>query len=832
MKLRCALSMVAGLGCSLAALTALADPPQPPSGVVTPAEHLGRELGADFTLVDWNEVVSYYRKLDEQSPNVRMWSLGKTTEGRDLLVAAISSEANLANLDALKVHARTLADPRGKTPEQKETALREGKVFVVIAPSMHSNEVGAVPMAMELAHQLATSNDEPWKSARDNAVVFLLPTLNPDGLDHIVEWYRKTVKTPYEGTDLLRLYQLYTGHDNNRDWFMMSQAETRLLTKMLYHDVFPQILWDVHQQRGGRERFFIPPYRDPMNPNIDPDIVAAINLLGTRAVLDLNREGFTGVATGSTYDMWWNGGNRSTPARHNIVGILTEAANANLASPVFLRRTELKSSIGDVPYGPSVSMINPWPGGWWRLRDIMNYELAFGRSLLATINREPRLWKETTLRAAERAVAGETEGVRAWIIPADNRDPTAVRRLVDALLLGGVELHVTPGEFTAAGRTYPAGSIVIRRDQPYGAYVKDLFELQKYPELKRPYDTAGWTLPLLMGVQRVEVFEPIPADASLVRVADVAEATKAFTAPELAIADSGTWGKLARQLGEGKAFTLTTEGPAAGTFVAVSSSEPATQQARESVVLRKTPRIGIYSPWAPSIDEGWLRWVFENSGVPYVTLRNEAIRAGQLEKVVDVIIIPSISPKTLAAGRAYGTVPEQYSGGLSPEGAAAIETFVRGGGTLITFGNASNWAVELLKLPLINTTVGDNAKGFACTGSVLRGIPAAGNRFTVGLPDSLPLFFADDQAWREMSKADREKGGFDDRRIDTLLHYAPTEVLLSGYIAKPETIQGAGAWLRVSHGKGRVHLFGFAPHFRAWTQGTIPLIYRAAFFEQ
>ena len=190
-------------------------------------------------------------------------------------------------------------------------------------------------------------------------MVVLFPTLNPDGLDEVVHWYRRTVGTEYEAW-LLRLYQLYTGHDNNRDWFMLTQQETKLVTRELYQRWFPQVYWDVHQQGGTRERFFVPPFRDPLNPNLDPAIITGIDALGSRALHDLTAAGFTGVSTGVSYDMWWNGGNRNVPVRHNVIGLLTEAASADLATPTFLQRRDPQARAASGPTRPPTA--SPIPG--------------------------------------------------------------------------------------------------------------------------------------------------------------------------------------------------------------------------------------------------------------------------------------------------------------------------------------------------------------------------------------------------------------------------------------------------------------------------------------
>ncbi|MFT4647138.1 MAG: hypothetical protein ACI9X4_000345 [Glaciecola sp.] len=846
------------LSCSTPHRTEPIQNPAESSGVTSPESHLGRPVGADFHLVDWKEVSSYFEKLTGESDSVMLETVGTTTEGRDFLLATISSPENLARLEELREHAKTLADPRGKSAEEIDTAVRDGKVFVFVSCSMHATECAGSQFAMEFAHTLATSMEEPWASAREECVVLLAPSLNPDGVDHVTEWYRETVGTPYEASGLLKLYQYYAGHDNNRDWFMLTQNETRIVTELLYKRWFPQVYWDVHQQGSSRERFFVPPFRDPLNPNLDSSIIGGIDVLGSRALLDLTRAGLSGVSTGVSYDMWWNGGNRNVPVRHNIIGLLTEAASARLATPIFLPRSKLSAPSGLGSYAPSNRFPEPWPGGWWRLRDIIDYEMGFGESLLASLSRERSFWLRNASDVAKRAV--EVKGVdapRAWVIPSDNRDPGAVRRLVDVLLRGGVELAVSKGEVNADGRTWPAGSIVIRRDQPYGSHVKDLLEVQKYPIGDPPYDVAGWTLPFLLGVARVEVMD-LSEFGEMRFVAEVESATAAFAgdtrteriAGSISTHDSRSWTSIYAGLAEGKAFGLETEGEGMGLVM-----DPESDAFSGKVIIDTARRVGLYSPWSGSKDEGWMRYVFDTQEVPYVTVRNEMLRAGQLDKFLDVLVIPSISGRQLDSGRAPGSIPAEYAGGLDAEGAVAIEEFVRGGGTLITLGSSSSWALDLFELPLVDVTSGGEAKDFSCPGSVLRTIPQA-NSYTAGLPASLPVFFSRSSAFREMTaeemkgssrtaptstelKADEDENGealadFSDAEPLTqqfLLRYAPSRLLMSGWIQSPEVIEGHAAWVVAPHGKGRVHIFGFRPQYRGWTQATFGLVHRAILLE-
>ncbi len=803
--------------------------------VTPPDEHLGRPVGIDFELADWSEVSGYFRLLASQSPRVLLETVGTTTEGREFLLATISSEENLASLDGIRDAAARIADPRGLSAEQRRDVLDAARPILFVSCAMHSTETAAPQFGMELAYRLATSDAEPWRSARRELVVVLFPTLNPDGLDHVVSWYRETVGTPHEGAGLLKLYQYYAGHDNNRDWFMLTQNETRIVTEQLYSVWHPHVYWDVHQQGGTRERMFIPPFRDPLNPNLDSGIIAGIDALGSRALFDMTREGLTGISTGVTYDMWWNGGNRNVPVRHNVIGLLTEAASVNLASPVFLEPSDLEPPRGLGDYVPSNRFPEPWPGGWWRLRDIIDYELSFGRSLLRTISSEPRVWLENAMEAAQRAIDdGRFGAPRAWVIPSDNRDRGAVRRLVDTLLVGGVELFVSDEPLDVDGRRWPAGSIVIPRAQPYGAHVKDLFEVQRYPEGDPPYDVAGWTLPFLLGVHRVEVMSEVPGPLRRVFEPDAAVADFADASSESVWsgADSATWPRVFAALDAGQPLSLLTgpageESPPAGSFALAGASGVGADRAR--VELASLPRVGLYTPWSGSMNEGWMRWVFDTFELPYVRVRNEMLRAGELGRFLDVLVLPNMSERQLDEGRAPGTVPDEYTRGLDPEGAVAVEEFVRGGGTLVAMSGSAEWAIELFQLPIEDVARGEGSGDFACPGSVLRTVPEPAHAATAGLPDSIAVFFSSGNAW-SVAKPDERKhadGTKDERAIDVLLRYAPSRLLLSGWIREPEVIEGRAAWVRARHGEGAVHLFGFRPQYRGWSQASFPLLFRA-----
>jgi hypothetical protein len=301
---------------------------------VQPSAFLGFEPGTDSMLADWTQVSGYMNALAQQSGFVHVDTLGRTTEGRPFLLMTITAPMNQARLTEIKRAQALLADPRRLTDSTLDAIRRTQPAVILISYNIHSTEVASSQMGMTLAYRLAT--DPSLTRLLDSVVVLMIPSMNPDGLDTVVSWYRRYKGTRYEGGPLPWLYHKYIGHDNNRDWFMVTQVETRLVTRMLYKEWFPEVVYDVHQMGAGGVRLFVPPFQDPVNPNLDPALVAAINLVGAQMASALYDAGATGVAHQLTYDLWWHGGFRSTPTRHNMVGILTEAASTRLGSPITL----------------------------------------------------------------------------------------------------------------------------------------------------------------------------------------------------------------------------------------------------------------------------------------------------------------------------------------------------------------------------------------------------------------------------------------------------------------------------------------------------------------
>jgi len=289
---------------ALVASTATAQP--------TPSEFLKMNVGADRVLADYRQIVSYLRALGAASPRLSMETLGKTTLGEEMVMAIISSEQNIRNLPRLREIAARLADPRGLSDDEANRLIAEGKTIVIVTCNIHSTEIASSQMAMEWAHDLVTANDPETKRRLDNVVLLLVPSLNPDGQIMVTDWYRKYLGTKYEGGDLPWIYHHYTGHDNNRDWYMLTQIETKNMTHAIYHEWFPQIFVDEHQMGWAGPRMFIPPFADPVDPDVNPLIWREVNLIGSNMAFRLEQKHKSGLIYGYSFDAYWLGGTRNT----------------------------------------------------------------------------------------------------------------------------------------------------------------------------------------------------------------------------------------------------------------------------------------------------------------------------------------------------------------------------------------------------------------------------------------------------------------------------------------------------------------------------------------
>jgi hypothetical protein len=436
----------------------------------SPSDYLGYPVGADRRLADWTEVTGYLAELASLSERIRIDTLGNTTLGRPFVLLTISDPTNLASLDDIQETQLQLADPRLiRDQGHLEELVGTGRSIVLITCSVHSTEVGSTLVPLRIAYRLATSAEPDVKEILANTVVLLIPSLNPDGVDKVVAWYRTSLGTEWEGASPPFLYHHYIGHDNNRDWYAFTQVETQMTVDQVHNAWHPQIVHDIHQQGRHGSRFFVPPWIDPIEPNVDPMVVASGNALGSEIAWSLLREGKKGV-------------------------VLTETASAKLATPVEVDAEELEPGRGFDPRERSWNFPVPWEGGSWHLTDIVDYMEAGAFALLRHAARNREVWLRNFVGIGERAVAGWPGWPAAWIVPPARGEGAkgpwpeiGVARLIGVLRAGDVEVDRALQSFEAEGRRFPAGSYIVEMRQPYAAFAQTLLEAQRYPD-RRAYD--------------------------------------------------------------------------------------------------------------------------------------------------------------------------------------------------------------------------------------------------------------------------------------------------------------------------------------------------------
>ena len=707
-----------------AAQTAASD-----SGITPPAEFFGFEIGTDGELARYPRVLEYLQHLAGGSDRVTYAPRGTTTNGNPYVLVTISSQANLDRFDRLVEINRQLADPRGLSEDEARALTREGVPFYFLYATIHSTEVGNGQSIIRIAHRLATEESPEIREILDNAVVLLVPSQNPDGQVLVVDHWYETKGTGYDRV-YPDLYHRYTGHDDNRDWFMFTQKETRLSID-IHREFKPQVSHDMHQMGSRGARIFVPPFRDPHDPNIHPILLEGQAQIGRAMTAALIGAGKTGVVSSDQYDLW-------TPARQYMVyhgqpRILTEIASANIADPY------VNPAGPNRPLGPQQARTNfpaPYDSAVWRLADIVEYgEIAVYAALEHMAKYRTR-WLENFHRV-HRDWVNRDEAPYAFVVPADQRDPFATYELLEILQFGEVEIDRARAPFTAGGERYPAGSWVINLAQPYGAFAKTMLERQVYPDLRYydggppipPYDVTAHTLGLLMGVDVDRIDEPIRADLERVEAIEprqkpipatpswayaippgsnagflAASRLQAASVPVYRAADwfeqnglehpPGTW--LVSPTAEA-ASVLERTAQETGLIVTALDSAPPVDGHR----LRDPTRVGLWRA-ANNIPGGWMLWLFEQYELDHAVISSLDFNADLSEKY-DVIVLPA---GTTRASIVTGLNPQRHDEswrwayGVGQDGWRRLRQWVEDGGTLVALGSAVETARDLLSLPI------------------------------------------------------------------------------------------------------------------------------------
>ncbi len=843
-----------------------------------PEEFLGHKVGADRKLADYDQIQAYFKKLDQESDRVKVIEIGTTTLKKPMIMAVITSKENMDRLDTYRGIVKKLRDPRITSPEEAKKLAKEGKALVLITCSQHATEIAASQMTMELAYKLATGQT-PYDAEKilNDVIVLIVPTSNPDGHQMVTEWYRKYVGTKFEGGRMPWLYHHYAGHDNNRDWFMFNLPETKAVTKVLYHDWLPQIHIDEHQMGSTGARLFIPPFMNPPIPNVQPLLWRGVNLCGANMAYDLQKNGYKGVVNGRSYTAWWIGACDDTSWLHNVVGLLSEMASVQVASPIHIEPTEVPQSY----YEKRLEFPDPWLGGWWRLRDLVDYELVLSLSLIKTahLHREDFLYN--FYRMYKNSIGNREKGEPfAFVIPSKQRDYPTTLRMLDILMFGGVEVLQAKEEFIADGKVYPAGSFVIKMSQPYKPYAQALLEKQKYPDIRQypggppvpPYDNAGWTLPLQMGVTCDRADHPFEVKSEKLDKAPYGSLQTAQTgsSSDYIVLDCrmNSSYSIAFSLLKNKAEmsrskeTIKTEKftAAPGSFIVKNTA--AVRKLLPDLLKKwhgqtfgldsisnipasplKNPRIGLYQSWMSNMDEGWTRYVFDDMGITYTTLHNEdfkPVKKGKTEEKVDlkakydVIVFASEDADMIIQGkpsptsrwaRFFTEMPPPYDGGIGKEGVEALKSFVEKGGTLVALNDACSLVFKEFKAPVSDALERVERSRFFCPTSLLKIEVDNTSPIGYGMPKEAAAMFSSSLALNtRVPPAEWER--------KVVASYPEENILLSGWLLGEDVIARKAAVVDTKYKNGHIILLGIRCQFRAQSHGTYKFLLNSLLYPE
>ncbi|MCU0290626.1 MAG: M14 family metallopeptidase [Thermoanaerobaculaceae bacterium] len=823
----------------------------PPS----PQAVLGKAIGSDRVLASYPEIERYLRTLDDASSRLQVIELGRTVENRPMLGAVISAPSNLQRLDELRRRWRQIADPRGLSAGEVERLVADTPSCALATAGIHSTEIAGTQAALLFAHELVAappgSVEAGWL---DQVVVVLVPSLNPDGHEMVVEWYRKWLGSPFEGSTPPFLYHRYAGHDNNRDFVFLNLPESRALNRFLAHDWHPQMHLDLHQMGSLGPRQFVPPFADPVAALVHPLVWRMTSLLGGLMALRLEEDQRAGVVSGWEFDGSWIGGTRNTGWWKNIFGVLTETAGTALATPVEIDENELRGGGKGLPeYRAQLDFPSPWRGGRWGLPEAVAYQRVILRALVEfAATCRTSLLRDTVAMAHEAVRLGQQEAPRAWLVPPSPADPGRARRLVELLQEAGVEARVARSAISADGRSWPAGTVVLPAAQPLRQYLQEVLEPHAYPEVRPapgaepllPYDITVWSLPLFLGVPVVRAegdlegaSGPLEGAAFALPPRQGTEAGRLFVpasqVSSTAVANRALEaGVEVRQVGTGavgSGFVLAGDDATLARLVrdvGVVASPPS-MPAVQGRVLRRV-RVGVFHPDFGLEDAGWCRLVLEQAGFEVLVVGRRDLAAEGFGTDLDVLVLPAMDRKVLAEGRGGGRPlvppPPEYLGGLGADGAAGVRRVAEQGGTVIAFGGSAEWLAELCEAPVSAPTRSLSRAELLSPGALLRVQVDPGSPLAWGVGERVNVVVDDPLGFET-----RPAGGAASRRVEARFPDEP--LLVAGWMRGEEKLRRRAAAVVVGQGAGRLVLFAFAPHFRAQTVGAFPLLYNAVLLE-
>ena len=919
------------VGLSITVLSLVSFAPASGQELTSPEEFFGHRIGADYELPNYTQFTEYWRTLAIESDRMTLRSIGKTAEGRDQLMAIVTSPENHQDLRRYRDISARLANAEGVSEEEARELAREGRAVVWIDGGLHATEVLGAQQLMETLWQMVSGDDDETLRILDD-VIILFVHANPDGMELVSNWYtRIEEKTERRTSGIPRLYQKYVGHDNNRDFFTSFQAETENMNQVMYREWYPQIVYNHHQTGPTGTVMFAPPFRDPFNYNIDPMIITGIDLVGSAMHARFVAEGKPGTTRrrGANYSTWWNGGLRTTPYFKNMIGLLTET----IGNPTPMQIPMIMERI--VPNDDLPAPIEPQP---WHFRQSVDYSVTANKAVLdlASRYRETflyRIWRMgmnsiergnrdhwtiypkrvEALREAlnagqgeqdfasnvggfggtrgtredyEKMLTSESRDPRGYIMPSDQPDFPTATKFVNALLEGGVHVHRATRDFTVAGRQYPAGSYVVKAAQAFRPHVLDMFEPQDHPNDFRypgapptpPYDNAGWTLAMQMGVEYDRILEGF--DGPFERIE---EWNAAPLAGDVIDPDGAQGFLFSHEVNDSFAaihrlqasshevywllspFTAGGRTHPAGTFYVKARANTAAQveglagdlgidftgtadePAGEALRLR-TPRVALWDEYGGSMPSGWIRWILEqfeyaDVEVVYPPRLNE----GDLSDDFDAIIFPTGALggdfEELLAGvpdsvreqmiREFGgggpdpaTVPEEWRARMGRVSAAAtgpaLREFLEDGGTIITIGSSTRFG-RGLDLPLDDHLEGVSREEYYVPGSLLEVAIDEDALVATGMSSPLIVSFNNSPVF----KRDGMSNSMEDGAVRPLAWFDRDEPLRSGWAWGQERLNGGVTMAEARVGDGTLYLFGPLITRRAQPHTTFKFLFNA-----
>ncbi len=828
----------------------------------TPTQYLNVGVGNDRTLIGWEEIHSYFKYIGENSSRVSIEHLGQTTLGRDFIMAVIADEQNITRVNQIRENQQKLALGQPLSDAESVALISDTPLILLVTFNIHSTEIGSSQVAVELLYELASRDQD----MPHNILVLMVPSVNPDGQQMVTDWYRNYVHTSYEGAPLPQLYHHYAGHDNNRDWHYFNLQESKLLAHVLYQKWLPEIVYDQHQMGSRGPRIFLPPYADPVNPVIPPALTAQVNYIGEKVVSDLHHAGFQGIATGTIFNAYFQGTLSKTPLWHNRIGILCEIASTRVASPLFFPYGSLESFGPDLPeYKMQSNFLDPWPGGWWRLRNIMDLEKAVFYSILNIASLEHfHIKQQFTRLNMENIKRGASEAPFGYFIPVDQRDRSALKEMLIKLQRAGVHIESLTRSANLGLRQFEPGTFYITCAQPARNYIIDLFQVHHYPERRQysggpplePYDITTWNMPLQMGV---EVFEDMagvyPETRPVEQIDDRSfYGSTAGSGNYVLFGPESNWSvsMALRLIGQNipvrqalESFRSDDMTFPAGTFVVDSEGEHAwickmlnthginAHQFHDvpDIQIKTIGRadIALYQPVFPSMDEGWTRWLLDSYEIKYKIIDTRQLEEDKIDRNIKTLIIPSLRPEVLTKGMgAYykqdkkiadiQILPE-YMVGLSKTGVGQIRQFVNGGGRLILLHQSIRFFSDSLGLPVSDLNQNLPRNEFYIPGALLHMDLDPANYICYGLPRRINVFYDSRGVIMKLLPYVQE--------VATPGIFPEHNLLSSGWMLGDKWLHNRIGLADIPVGEGNVILIGFRPQHRGQTYGTFGLLFNS-----